>query len=331
MSEKKDEVGAKPAEGAQTDLAIVAFSKLFATMELIVRRDLRWRNIRAAMITVGVVLASVTYSAGLRAIIEPKAMTEPYAAMVRVEGSIDSDGKASAHKLNQSLRSAFEDEKAKAVILLVNSPGGSPVQSSLVHDRILELKKQHPDKKVYAVGEDYIASGAYFIASAADSICVNRSTIAGSIGVIMSGWGLDKTIGRFDVERRVTTAGTNKNRMDMFKPWKEEDKEKAAILLKSMHAHFVDAVKEGRGDRLKGPPEVLFSGDYWTGDEAVKLGIADKLCDLSSVMETDIGVKQVKDFSVPPSLFASLTNQFGAEVTKLVTEEINVKPEMVAY
>lgn len=284
------------------------------THDRMLKRDLRWRNIRAACICIAAVGGALIYSIGLQRVFAPAKFTGSYAALVRVEGLIDAEQRANAHKVNAALRSAFEDEQAKGVVLLINSPGGSPVQSSLIHDRLLALRAQHPEKPVWAVGEDMMTSGAYFIAVGAPNVCVNRSTMTGSIGVVMQGWGLDRTIGRFDIERRVFTAGDHKHRLDAFQPLQETDQEKATALLKAIHAHFIQAVKEGRGERLKGKPGELFSGDYWTGDEAAELGLVDGLCDLDEVMHAHMGVEQFKDYTVPPNLWMRMANSFGVLV-----------------
>lgn len=281
------------------------------TQDRMLRRDLRWRNIRAACICVAVVGGSLLYSLGLQRLLAPAKFTGPYAALVRIEGLIDAEQRANAHKVNAALRSAFGDDKAKGVVLLINSPGGSPVQSSLIHDRLIALRRQYPQKPVWAVGEDMLTSGAYFIATGAPNVCVNRSTMTGSIGVVMQGWGLDRTIGRFDIERRVFVAGDNKARLDAFQPLRAQDQQKASELLKAIHTHFIDAVKEGRGKRLKSESPELFSGDYWTGEEAAQLGLVDGLCNLDGVIREHMGVEQLKDYTMPPNLWARMANSFG--------------------
>lgn len=287
------------------------------TQERMVRRDLRWRNLRAVMICVAVFGGALVYSLGLQRVFAPQKFIGPYAALVRIEGLIDADQRANAHKVNIALKSAFEDEKAKGVVVLINSPGGSPVQSALIHDRLRSLRARYPAKPLWVIGEDMLTSGAYFIAVASNRVCVNRSTMTGSIGVVMSGWGLDRAIGRFDIERRVFTAGTNKSRLDMFQPLKADDKTKAAVLLEAIHKHFIDAVKEGRGERLKGTPAALFSGDYWTGEEAIDLGLVDGLCDLETVIDREIGVTQIRDYTTPPNVWAKLANSFGVVAENL--------------
>lgn len=306
---------------------LIAFQERhMKTQDQIVRRDLFWRNMRAAMLAVAFVAGPVIYTFGINSLFSPKSTSQDYVALVRVEGLIGAETKANAHKINQSLREAFDDETAKGVVVLINSPGGSPVQSSMINERIRTLRNEHPDKKLWVVGEDYVTSGAYFIAVAAENICVNRSTMTGSIGVIISGWGLDRFINEYDIERRVFTAGDNKNRLDMFSAMSDTDQTKVHRLLGDLHTHFIESVQEGRADRLVGDPAVLFSGDYWTGEEAMEMGLVDGLCSLSKVLEEEFGVDQVKDYTAAPSLFANLSNQFGVYAEQFLTGRSVVRP-----
>jgi protease-4 len=242
--------------------------------------------------------------------------TEPYAAVVRVEGEILPGHPASADSLNPQLEKAFSDDGARAVILLVNSPGGTPVQASLVHDRIRALRTVHPGKPVIAVGEDMMTSGAYMIASAADRIIVNRSTITGSIGVITRGFGFSGLMSKLGIERRVQTAGVAKNMADPFSAQSEADRSPQAYLLARIHAHFIDTVKAGRGARLKLDTTGLFSGAVWTGDEAVEAGLADALGDLASVKQ-ELGVTRLHDLTPSEPLLQSLLSGVS---TKVVSE-----------
>jgi protease IV len=300
------------------------------TQERMLRRDLRWRNIRAACLTIAILGGALMYSLGLQRILAPQKFTGAYAAMVRIEGLIDAERAANARKVNASLRAAFEDENAKGVVVLVNSPGGSPVQASLIHDRLLALRARHPQKPVWVVGEDMLTSGAYFIAVAAPHVCVDASTMTGSIGVVMQGFGLDRTIQRYDIQRRVITAGTHKSRLDAFQPLRSEDRAKATALLKAVHSHFISAVRAGRGSRLKGTPEELFSGDLWTGAEAVELGLVDGVCDLDMVLNDRLGVQQVKDYTVAPNLWMRIANSFGVAVEDRFTRmELDLVPRML--
>lgn len=256
-----------------------------------------------------------------------KSGTEPvvpggYAAMIRIEGEIGPGKEASAEKVNPLLEKAFADKNVRGVILRVNSPGGTPVQSALINERILQLKKQHPEKKVVAVGEDMMTSGAYFVSAAADQIVVNRSTIAGSIGVITRGFGFQGLMDKLGVERRVATAGTAKNMMDPFGPQTEGDKEKQSELLGAIHTHFIDAVKQGRGQRLHADTPGLFSGTVWTGEQAVKLGLADQLGDVDYAAKTIIGTKSIHEFAPNRGLLDSLISGVGVKVATMLEPKL---------
>lgn len=276
-------------------------------------RERFWRNARTVILGLGLAMGPLylwmmdrTYGA--------HRVGDRYVAMVKVNGQIGPDQAANAERLSNALERAFEDPKARGVIVAINSPGGSPVQSSIIHDKLVALRTAHPDKKVWAVGEDMMTSGAYFIAVGAPNVCVNRSTLTGSIGVIRDGWGLDKVIDRFGIERRVFTAGGAKDRLDMFKPLSAEDRDKVRQLLDAVHEHFKDVVRRGRGARLKAPESVLFTGDFWNGDEALKLGLVDRLCDVHALMADEYGVRDVKDYTPPASLLTSLAGALGTEV-----------------
>ena len=183
------------------------------------------------------------------------------------------EAEASAENIVAGLKNAFEDTGAQAVVLRINSPGGSPVQAGIVNDEIKRLKAKH-HKKVYAVVEEVCASGAYYIAAAADEIYVDKASVVGSIGVLMDGFGFTGTMEKFGVERRLLTAGENKAMLDPFSPVNEKHVAYAKAMLDQIHHQFIAVVKEGRGKRLKETPET-FSGLFWNGEEAVKLGLAD--------------------------------------------------------
>lgn len=284
------------------------------------RRDRRFKYIRlvviAALVTIGVALNYQT-----RIALTGTTPTEDYAAVVRLNGTIMPDGEASANHINPALVAAFEDSKAEGVVLVVNSPGGTPVQSALIHDRIVALRKEHPNKKFVVVAEDMLTSGAYFVSVAADTIYANRSTVTGSIGVIMQSFGFNGLMDHLGVERRVLTAGTRKSQMDPFLPLTETDIEKAEDLLSHMHNHFIETVQAGRGDRLKASPEALFTGDYWTGDKALELGLIDGLSDLPDVLRSEFGVTKIKDYTPSGSLFSRIGKSLSRAMAELLTAQ----------
>jgi protease IV len=252
-----------------------------------------------------------------------------YVALVKVSGEIMPDKEASALNLNPLLERAFQDTRAKGVALLINSPGGTPVQSALIHEQIRALRVKYPDKKVIAVGEDLMTSGAYMIASAADQIVVNRSTIAGSIGVVSRGFGFTGLIEKLGVERRVMTAGEAKNMLDPFVAQTDRDREKQAELLSSIHAHFIDVVKDARGSRLQLDTPGLFSGAVWTGEAAVHSGLADKLGSLESVMRDDFKVTTYKEYAKPMPLMQMLASTVGVKVAESLQPVASATPVLM--
>ncbi len=236
-----------------------------------------------------------------------------HTAVVSVRGEIADDAPANADRIIEGLRAAFEAEHSQAVVLEVNSPGGSPVQSAYIYDEIRRLRGIHKDKKVYAVITDMGASGAYYIAVAADQIYVAPGSLVGSIGVIMQGFGVEGLMQKLGVEDRTLTAGDNKAIMSPFAPVRPEDKAHVKMLLDTIHQQFVAAVKQGRGQRLKDRPEI-FSGLFWTGQQAVELGLADGVGSVDSVARTVVGAEKVVDYSIAESPLDSLLGRFGASV-----------------
>ncbi|MBF5057961.1 peptidase [Alcanivorax sp. 521-1] len=243
------------------------------------------------------------------------AVAEPHVAMVDLNGAIMADSPASADLISTGLREAFEAENAKAVLLRINSPGGSPVQSNFVYNEIRRLRAEHPDKKLYAAITDMGASGAYYIASAADEIYADPASIVGSIGVIMANFGLQEAADKLGVERRVYTAGENKDLLDPFAPVKEKDREHVQTMLDEIHQQFIGAVKQGRGDRLKveGHPE-LFSGLFWTGQRALELGLVDGLKSPGQVARDVVGVERTVDYTVSASPLDKVLKKFGVSI-----------------
>jgi signal peptide peptidase SppA len=188
----------------------------------------------------------------------------------------------------RSLDRAFSMRRAQAVALLINSPGGSPVQSHLIYRRIRALAAENK-RPVIAFAEDVAASGGYMIACAADEIICDLSSIVGSIGVVGGSFGFAKLMDRIGIERRLYTSGENKAMLDPFLPEKPEDVEKLKAVQKEIHEGFIDLVKQSRGARLKGPEKTLFSGEYWTGNKAIELGLADGIGDLRSTLRARFG------------------------------------------
>jgi protease-4 len=288
----------------------------------IARRDLRWRNIRGVLIAASIIVAPMLSLGALQLAGTPTRLGKGYAALVRIDGTIEPGSRSSAQRINESLERAFSDRVAKGVVIDINSPGGTPVQASLINQRIRELRAQHPEKKLVVIGEDMLTSGAYLVAVASDNICVNDSTMTGSIGVRMDGWGLQNVLTRLNLERRSFTAGEHKERLDMYRPLTEDDKVKVTGLLRVLHGQFIDAVAKGRGQRLKGDPELLYSGDFWTGAEAVKLGLVDGLCTLQGVLHGVFAVENARDYSPPESVLSVLTGNAVRSASDAVSSRI---------
>jgi len=238
--------------------------------------------------------------------------SEPHTAVVDLEGLIAQGEKASADNVITGLRDAFEDENTEAVILRINSPGGSPVQSSYMYKEVLRLREKYPDIALYAVVSDVCASGGYYVASAADEIYVDESSVIGSIGVLINGFGFVEAMEEFGVERRLMTAGSHKGILDPFSPLSEFDKKHVSELLASLHESFIEAVKAGRGDKLKADDTELFSGLFWNGKEGIALGLADAIGSTSYVAREIVGVEEIVDFTAKEDPFERLARRFGA-------------------
>ncbi|WP_100639556.1 S49 family peptidase [Marinobacter salexigens] len=250
-----------------------------------------------------------------------EATTGKHTAVVEINGPISADELASADNIVGSLRSAFEQENAVAVILRINSPGGSPVQSGYVYDEIKRLREEYPQKKVYAVISDIGASGAYYIAAAADEIYANRASLVGSIGVVAGGFGFTGTMDKLGVERRLYTAGDNKAFLDPFSPEQEREVEFWQGVLESTHQQFIEAVMKGRGDRLA-DDERLFSGLVWSGEQALELGLIDGLGSTSHVARQIVGQEDLIDYSRRKGPLRDLVDQLGVSFGRGVAGQL---------
>ena len=273
------------------------------------RSDRRWR-VFFRLAWLGLVAAVLWFGFFNRA--GTAAHSTPHTALVEVRGEIAADSEASAELLVGALKGAFEDPGSVAIVLRINSPGGSPVQSGIVNDEIRRLKAKH-NKKVYVVVEEMCASGAYYIAAAADAIYVDKASIVGSIGVLMDGFGFTGTMEKLGVERRLLTAGANKGMLDPFSPLNPKQTAKAQAMLDQIHQQFISVVKEGRGARLKESPDT-FSGLFWNGEEAVKLGLADGLGNLDFVARVVVKAEEVIDYTSQENMAERLAKRFGVNV-----------------
>jgi protease-4 len=237
-------------------------------------------------------------------------VSTPHTAVVEIQGEIASDTEASAELVVAAVRSAFEDAGAQGVVLLINSPGGSPVQAGIINDEVIRLKELH-QKPVYAVVEESCASAAYYIAVSADKIFVDKASIVGSIGVLMDGFGFTGLMDKLGVERRLMTAGENKGFLDPFSPQTEKQRAFAQAMLNQIHQQFIEVVKAGRKDRLKETPET-FSGLFWSGQQAIELGLADQLGSLDYVAREVIKAEELIDYTRRENVAERLVKRFGA-------------------
>ncbi|MEY8876378.1 MAG: S49 family peptidase [Leptothrix sp. (in: b-proteobacteria)] len=250
----------------------------------------------------------------------------PHTALVELRGEISADSEASAEVMLSGIKNAFEDAGAQAVVIRINSPGGSPVQAGIIHDEILRLKAKHK-KDVFAVVEESCASGAYYVAVAADSIYVDKASIVGSIGVLMDGFGFTGIMDKFGVERRLITAGSNKGMLDPFSPLPDRQRALAQAMLDQIHQQFIAVVKAGRGDRLKETPDT-FSGLFWNGEEAVKLGLADGLGNLDYVAREVVKAEEIIDYTPHANVAERLAKRFGAAMGEGAVKALRALPQI---
>lgn len=330
MTDPTPESGASQPQGTDADkparqgLPYDVLEKLALGLLDEQRANRRWRNIFRIGVLV-VALFAIYAAFDLKG--SSKQASMRHTAMVEITGEIDADSSnASVDSILPALQEAFSDEGSVGVVLRMNSPGGSPVQSAIVNDEITRLRKMHPKKPVYVVVEDMCASGCYYIAAAADRIYVSQASVVGSIGVLMSSFGFTGLMNKLGVERRLLTAGDNKAMMDPFSAQNPKHREYTQAMLKEIHQQFIAAVKAGRGKRLKDNPDI-FSGLFWTGSRAISLGLADGFGTVDSVARDVLKAEDVIDYTVREGLSDRVLKKFGAAVGEsmaktMVTEAI---------
>ena len=238
-----------------------------------------------------------------------------HTALVEVRGVIGPEGMASADNVTTGLQDAFKDKRTQGVIVRINSPGGSPVQAGHINDEIRRLRAKYPNIPVYAVVEDICASGGYYVAVAADKIYVDKSSIIGSIGVLMDGFGFTGTMEKLGVERRLLAAGENKGFLDPFSPIQESQKAYAEKMLNEIHQQFINVVRQGRGKRLKETSE-MFSGLLWIGQKSIELGLADAIGGIDYVAREVIKAEDIVDFTPRENIAERVARRFGAAMAE---------------
>jgi protease-4 len=242
-----------------------------------------------------------------------KGVSATHTAVVEIDGIIG-PGEVSASEINKSIKSAFEARSSRAVILMINSPGGTPVQAAMINEEVNRLKALYPDKPVYAAVSDICASGGYYIAVAADQIYAHPSSILGSIGVLMNGFGFVETMKKLGVERRLLTAGKNKSMLDPFSPINFSQQNHAEKMLDDVHQQFIAAVKTGRGDRISDDPDI-YSGLFWSGEKAKQLGLVDEFGSAEFIAREIVGEKKMVDYTVRPKFIDAFAEELGASIS----------------
>jgi protease-4 len=304
----------QPPEAPVAAPASASLSRIESTLERLAgglvlhqRSERRWRNFfRACWFGLALAIAWALFARTAGSM----HTSAPHTALIELRGEIAPDTEASAELLLGALKQAFQDPAAVAVVIRINSPGGSPVQSGILNDEIRRLKAKH-DKKLYAVVDEICASGAYYVAVAADSIYVDKASLVGSIGVLMDGFGFTGAMDKLGVERRLITAGENKAMLDPFSPLSDKQRAYVKTMIEQIHRQFIDVVKAGRGTRLKDSPE-LFSGLVWNGEEAIRLGLVDGLGNLDHVAREVVKAEEIVDYTPHENVAERLAKRFGA-------------------
>lgn len=281
------------------------------------RADRRWKNVRfiAWFALIAYLIIGIFKFFGAPSV-PTSTSSGKYVALIRLDGMIAPGRDFSASEIVPVLQEAFTDKNAAGIVIDINSPGGTPVQAAIIHDAILTFKKKY-NKKVVVVGEDLLTSGAYYVAVSADKIYVNPNTLTGSVGVIMKGFGFVDLMKKVGVERRVYTVGADKDRLDPFLPQTQADTEKVQQVMGEVHQNFAQAVIEGRKGKLHADPSTLFTGDFWSGQTALKLGLVDNLGNLMDAMNNEFGTWTYKEYGGSPNIFRMLGGQMNSAFDSL--------------
>lgn len=259
---------------------------------------------------------------------ESVSRSKPHVGYIKINGVIESAQSASAEHLESALKDAYQNSMLKALVLEINSPGGSPVEADDMYQLIRLNRSLHPDIKIYAVCKEVCASAAYYIAAAADEIYANQASIVGSIGVIYNGFGFVDSLEKLGVTRRLITAGDNKGFLDQFSPLNPKQEELMKNMLALIHQRFIDQVKAGRGERLHIDDET-FSGLFWTGIQALGLGLIDGFKNVGQLAKETLHVNNLVDYTDKDNIIDQVSKNFGAsilnEVPKLMGFERGIK------
>ncbi len=325
MSDTKSEMGSEPAKKPEEGWERKVLERVALAAIEEQRRARRWSIFFKLFFAVYLIVVLVLLYGEPRG---AKSLATRYTALVDLEGAIAPDSPASADNVIAGLRAAFEGKHTAGVLLRANSPGGSPVQAGYIYDEIQRLREKHPKVPVYAVITDVCASGCYYAVAAADKVYADKASIVGSIGVLMNGFGFVDGMKKLGIERRLLTAGENKAFLDPFSAMKPGDKAHAQKLLNRIHKQFIERVREGRGDALKENKD-MFSGLFWTGEEAVEMGLVDELGSASYVAREVVGAEEIVDFTQRENVFDRFAKRLGtAMAEKLGTDFIGRTPSV---
>jgi protease IV len=278
----------------------------------------RWRLLFRYLI---IVLALIALCIYLLKNVNNNDINEPHVALIKIEGEIEYGNLAAAEPIIAALQAAFEDTASVAVVLQMNSPGGSPVQADIINAEIVRLRQQYKQKLIYSSIEEVCASGCYYIAAATDGIYANGASMVGSIGVIMDSFGAVDLIKKLGIERRIYTAGENKSLLDPFKPSTEKQITIIKDMLNDVHSQFISIVKEGRGKKLKDDDEI-FSGRIYSGNQALNVGLIDGIATMGEVMRDVIGNDNVIDYSPKENLAERVAKKFGASLGTVIGNNV---------
>ncbi|WP_024608522.1 signal peptide peptidase SppA [Pseudoalteromonas sp. TAB23] len=287
-------------------------------------KDRRWRMLLKLLRASGIILVMlIVYKLGAVAKPSPfggNEVTKSHIAYINIKGEIAPGAGADADNLIPAIKAAFESKTSKAVVLRINSPGGSPVQSGRIYEEIKFQKEIHPNKKVYAVIGDIGASGGYYIAAAADEIYADQASLVGSIGVISSGFGFTELMNKLGIERRAIIAGENKALLDPFSPLNESTRLFWEDVLERTHTQFITRVKEGRGDRLKDDPRI-FSGLIWNGEQALDMGLVDGLGSMNTIARGELNETNLVDYTPSRDFFQRITQTAKVAISSFANEQ----------
>jgi protease-4 len=287
------------------------------------KRARRWK-VALSLLWLGFFVSVLLIIFGATASKRDVSSMEKHTALVELKGVISADSKASADKIITALQAAFKDKNTQGVVLRIDSPGGSPVQSGYINDEIKRLRSEHKDIPLYVVVQDICASGGYYVAVAADKIFVDKASIVGSVGVLMDGFGFTGVMDKVGVERRLVTAGSNKGFLDPFSPVNPEQQKYAQQMVNEIHEQFIKVVRDGRGKRLKETPE-MFSGLVWSGEKSIQLGLADGLGGLEYVAREVIKAEPIIDYTPEDSLSEQFARRFGASASESFWKSMSTK------